>query len=223
MNKKRTTWIAVGSVLLVGVVTASVYGWRMYKKNRVVAEAKELQAKMFDENTSREDRSKLFEQMRERRDNMSESERQAFGKQMRDAMKQRMMQQIDQYFALPENERVAYLDDEIQRQEERRQEWEQRRREREASGEAEGRGRGGDRGDRGGRDGRAGRGGPGGPGGGGGDPAARQARRDEWRRRIQDNTTPEERAKFQAYREAIEARREELGLPSGGWRGGRPR
>ena len=213
MNKQKATWITLTSLLFIGAVSASVYGWKMYKNQRVVAEAKELQAKMFDENTSREDRSKLWEEMRERRDNMSDAERQAFGKQMRDAMKQRMMQQIDQYFELPENERVAYLDQEIQRQEERRREWEERRREREANGETGGRG---DRGDGGGQAGRGGRGGP----GGGGDPAERARRRDEFRRRIRDNTTPEERAKFQAYREAIETRREELGLPPGRWYGG---
>lgn len=148
-----------------------------------------------------------MEQMRERRENMTEGQQRAFREQMMQGFQQRMERRMDEFFALSEEDRVAFLDEEIQQQEARRKEWEQRRAERDQDAD---RNRGEGKADRGG-----------GRGERGGTPEEREARRDEFRRMIGDKTTPEQRAKFQAYREAMQQRREELGLPPGrGWPGG---
>ncbi len=209
MNKTKTTIAisAISAMVLVGLIVASVFGWRKYQETKVVAEVKEMQTKLFDENASREDREKAMEQMRERRENMTEGQQRAFREQMMQGFQQRMERRMDEFFALSEEDRVAFLDEEIQQQEARRKEWEQRRAERDQDAD---RNRGEGKADRGG-----------GRGERGGTPEEREARRDEFRRMIGDKTTPEQRAKFQAYREAMQQRREELGLPPGrGWPGG---
>jgi hypothetical protein len=65
--------------------------------------------------------------------------------------------------------------------------------------------------------GTAGAGGGGGRGGGGGPPQGGSDNdRNRWRKNMIDRTTPEERARYTEYRRAMEKRREERGLPSGG-------
>jgi hypothetical protein len=216
MNKKAT-WLVVMVLLMIGLTAASVFGWRKYQEAKIVADAKEMQAKLFDEKTSAEERSKIVEKMRGSRDTMSDAQRRAFGDQMRQGFQRKMEERINAFFAMSDDEKTAHLDEEIDRMEERRKEWEQRRAEREkerGEGNEERAGRGGE-GGKGGREGRR-----------GGTDEDRSKRRDEFRRKISDKTTPEQRAKFQAYREAMQERREERGLPAGGgWGrpdGGRP-
>jgi hypothetical protein len=76
----------------------------------------------------------------------------------------------------------------------------------------------------GGRDGNGGREGSGERGdrsapGGGSNPPRTDESRSNWRKRIIDRTTPEQRARYVEYRRAVEQRRGERGLPS--WPGGR--
>jgi hypothetical protein len=54
---------------------------------------------------------------------------------------------------------------------------------------------------------------PGGPGGPG---ASRsEEERNRWRKSMIDRTTPQERARYTEWRRALDARREQRGLPSG--------
>lgn len=55
MNKTKTTIAisAISAMVLVGLIVASVFGWRKYQETKVVAEVKEMQTKLFDENASR--------------------------------------------------------------------------------------------------------------------------------------------------------------------------
>lgn len=71
---------------------------------------------------------------------------------------------------------------------------------------------------------RGGQGGPGGPGGGGrGGPANMDPKKaDEFRKRMLDYTTPEQRAKFEKGIEMFNQRRKERGLSPVGPPGGRP-
>jgi hypothetical protein len=140
------------------------------------------------------------------------------------------------YFALPAAARAAELDRRIKSQEEQRKartaEWEKRNAERAAQRtgggrpgsppEVQGRTAGRDGGQPGGQGGPpAGGGGPGGQGGrGGGPPSGRgteDGRNTRSKQRI-DSTSPAERSQQAEYRRAMDVRRQEMGLPSGGRR-----
>jgi hypothetical protein len=126
------------------------------------------------------------------------------GSMFRNAMRAR----IDSYFAAPPEERQAQLDRHIDQEEMLRKASELARTV-----------TGGDRSGGGGSGGNADSGNGGRSGGGGAGQARSDEGRSNWRKRIIDRTTPEQRARYVEYRRAIEKRRGERGLPS--WPGGR--
>jgi len=114
-----------------------------------------------------------------------------------------MQQRINAYFALPPEQRQAELDRQIKQEDLMRKAWEAAR--------PEGGGPGGGGGQAGGQ---AGRGGPpGGPPRGGS-----EDERNNWRKRMIDSTSPQQRAQFTEYRRAMDVRRDQLGLPPSQWR-----
>jgi hypothetical protein len=125
------------------------------------------------------------------------------GSMFRNAMRAR----IDSYFATPPAERQATLDRHIDPEEMLRKAWDLAR-------AVTGGGRDGN----GGREGSGERGDRSAPGGGSNPPRTDESR-SNWRKRIIDRTTPEQRARYVEYRRAVEQRRGERGLPS--WPGGR--
>lgn len=116
----------------------------------------------------------------------------AGGSLFRSAMRQR----IDAYLAAPPEKRVAELDRHIQQEELMRQ----------AFAASAGPGNAG-----------GGPGGPGGPRPAGGGGARTEESRNAWRKNLIDRTSPQMRARYAEYRSAIEKRKEQLGLPSGGY------
>jgi hypothetical protein len=120
-----------------------------------------------------------------------------------------MRQRIDAYFTLPPEKRQAELDRQIKQEEMMRKAFE-------TAGKVAGFFGGGPPG--GGPPG----GGPGsGQAGGGGPPGGppqgvSQDASNKWRKGIIDSTTPEQRARYVEYRRAMDQRRKELGMPSGG-------
>lgn len=117
---------------------------------------------------------------------------------------------IDNYFAQPPEKRQAELDRQIDQEELMSKAF--------AAGQAIAGALGGGRG--GATTGGATAGGGGGPGGG---DAGRPPRggteedRNKWRKSMIDRTTPEQRARYTEYRQAMEKRREERKLPSSPW------
>jgi len=119
-------------------------------------------------------------------------------------MQRHMNERIDAFFALPVQQRNAYLDKQIKEMEQWRKQWEARRpqndqaRNRSGQGPASTQNRPG-----------ANAGGP---------PGGRHVRtadeRNQRRNRRLDHTTPEQRAKWTAYFSALQKRRTELGLPA---------
>lgn len=211
MNKKRN-WILLGT--LVVLIGASVWGSMVYLNSRAVAKVKALGEEAF--NAEGDQRAAAWQQFRDASEQLTEQQRDSMRQDMMRPMMERRMAEIDSFFTLDSvAQRNAFLDERIREMEQRREQWEQRRREREANGEsANGQGNGP------GRGGPAAGGGP--PGGGRGGPG--RGNRNEWISRIYDNTTPDQRAKYTAFREAMQQRREELGLPERGeWGGGRRR
>ena len=115
---------------------------------------------------------------------------------------------IDGYFALPPEKRQAEIDRQIDQEEVMRKAFEAGRTVANALG--------------GGQSQAAGStpaaptppsGGPGGPGGPGG--SRSEEERNRWRKSMIDRTTPQERARYTEWRRAMDARREQRGLPSG--------
>lgn len=169
----------------------------------------------------------LFEKMR----GVPRQYREQAGREMGRVWQARERAEMGSYFALPSDQRLAELDRRIKAEEDRRRQW-QEERERREQARAAGNQQAASDGDRG-RDGRGQGGAPlGAPGGGqGGQPGGRgpaagprgstseEARNQRLKQRL-DRTTPEERAQQAEYRRAMEARRAQLGLPSGGRRGG---
>jgi uncharacterized membrane protein YgcG len=162
----------------------------------------------------------MFDKMRE----VPPQYREQVGQQMGRLWEARERAESASYFALPPDKRQAELDRRIKADEERRKQWqaerEKRDQERAAGGQQAG-GFGGRGGPGGGPPG-GGQGGGGGPGGGatsGGNRRGSEESRNERSKRRLDQSTPEQRAQRSEYRRALEERRTQLGLPSGGRRG----
>ena len=121
-----------------------------------------------------------------------------------------MRQRIDAYFTLPPEKRQAELDRQIKQEEMMRKAFETAGK---VAGFFGGGPPGGGQGSaQGGQTtGQSGGGPPGGPPQG-----ASQENVNKWRKGIIDSTTPEQRARYVEYRRAMDQRRKELGMPSGG-------
>lgn len=154
--------------------------------------------------------SAIFEKMRD----MPREYREQIGPQMGRLWEARERAEMASYFAIPPEKRQAELDRRIKADEDRRKAWQAEREKRDQQRSASGQQAGGG----GGR-------GPGGGGGGGpGSGSSRgggteEARNERSKRRI-DQSSPEQRAQQTEYRRAMEERRTQLGLPTGGRRGG---
>lgn len=200
VTARRRIAFGVGSGLALVAIAAAIYFWwpkgRDPQVERMLTLANQLRGDQ-ESALPEADRERLRGEMRTMGEGLTEAQRREFGQAMFDSRRAEFTQRIDDYFALPEDQRNAYLDDQIQQFEEMRKRWQ-------ANADRSGDGRGG----------RGGRGGWGGPWGGGGrGPGGDRENRDSWRRAMLDRTSPEERAKFMAYMEAVNERRKELGLP----------
>jgi hypothetical protein len=166
-------------------------------------------------------------QIRERIDALPENMRREAGRQGGNVFRNTMQTRINAYFSLPPDQRQAELDRQIKQEELFRKAWEASRPAGGGGGgppggtaanggPGGGGGGGGAGGGTGGASGGPGGGGPGGPGGGGPPRGRSEEDRNRWRKNLIDNTSPEQRARYVEYRRAMEARRDQLGLPSRG-------
>jgi flagellar biosynthesis/type III secretory pathway M-ring protein FliF/YscJ len=217
-DTKRQTWIIVSVVavlLLGGTAVGFLIVPRMMRSDRGAASAaadpaadpnkpNEYIASAEFENKPVLEQMKYFQEHREQIDH--EQARRLWG--------QRMRKTVDEWYALPEDQRVAYLDGLIDDWEQARDYWRQRREREEqeaerSDGQEEGKSDEGsdhqerrDRGPRGERD--------------------RGQVRQHIRERT-ETTSPEDRAKQMAFFSAMMKRRTERGLPGWGGPGGGPR
>ncbi|MCG2682382.1 MAG: hypothetical protein L6306_02070 [Planctomycetales bacterium] len=209
MKKKKTAIIlAIVILLICGVV------WAFWDRgpDPQVKKLQDMQKELFggDGPPSREKMDQFREEMRK----LTPEQHRELREPMREQMARRMEKTIDGYFSLPPDQRKPYLDKQIEEGEKRREEWEKRRREREAnrgpSGQGPNRpGAGPTQGGRGPADANRGR-----PGGSRNSTPEQRAQR---RNRRLDHTTPEQRAKWAEFRDALRKRRIELGLPAQPW------
>jgi|688.fasta_scaffold191853_3 hypothetical protein len=175
-------------------------------------------------------------QIRERIDALPENMQREASRQGGNVFRNTMQTRINAYFSLPPDQRQAELDRQIKQEELFRKAWESSRPAGSGrggppggtaanggpggagggGGAAGGGGGGGAGGGAGGAGGGPGGGGPGRPGGGGPPRGGSEEDRNRWRKNLIDNTSPEQRARYVEYRRAMEARRDQLGLPSRG-------
>jgi hypothetical protein len=126
-----------------------------------------------------------------------------------------MRARIDAYFALPPEKRQAELDRQIKQEEMMRKAFETAGAVMGAFGGGNaGRGAGGQAG--GASQQAAGAQQAGGPPGGGPGGMRSEEDRNRWRKQMIDRTTPEQRSRYVEYRRAMDARRDQLGLPPRG-------
>jgi DNA primase len=180
-NHKR--WLRRGGCLLL----AGVAGWTVwhYWPDRHLARAAELRDQLTGEagrDLSAEERRQLWDQFRQEARQLSPEKRRAlFSEQQRKRMQE--------YFALSEKERAAFLDRLIDQMQQRRQQWQQ-------NGNVRG---------------------PDGPAGG--RQALTAEERDRRRKQRLDLSTPEERAERAQFFADLRRRREQRGLGNAGWGG----
>ena len=184
-------------IALVAVVVLGGLAWAFIPSaaDRQVAKVVELQEKLFTENSNipREQRRQAFEELRNEAEKLTPEQRE---KMMRDnppPFARQMQQQVVAYFDLPDDKQKAHLDKQIDEMEKRRADWDKRRSERGKQGD----------GPRGG----------GGPPGGGFGRSTDPSKQAEMRKKMLDNTSPQQRAMFGEYFKQLEDRRKERGLP----------
>jgi hypothetical protein len=211
-------WVAaiLAILAIVALFVAWLMGWLTFATDPRVAEILTMQEEAraaFTANggpTTIAEAGAAFAAMRRIRDkvealpeNLRPQVERSGGSMFRNAMRAR----IDSYFATPPAERQATLDRHIDQEE-------MLRKASDLARAVTGGGRDGN----GGREGSGERGDRSAPGGGSNPPRTDESR-SNWRKRIIDRTTPEQRARYVEYRRAVEQRRGERGLPS--WPGGR--
>lgn len=220
---KRAAAILLLLLLLAG---PTLWAFGFFSSPKAVAEVKQL----VDQQVAEYDRvargevpfasAPSFAPMMEKMRDVPREYRDQVGQQMGRLWEARERAELASYFKLSPAQRQAELDRRIKADEARRQAWQAEREKRDqarpAGGQqASGASQGGDRGGRGPGGSGQGGGGPGQPGGG----RTEDGRNTRSKGRI-DRTTPEQRAQQAEYRRAMDARRKELGLPTGGRRGG---
>lgn len=206
-KRKGVRW-AVVQVLLLAGGAAGAYWWLAPPPvDPQVAEVRQLFAQAAREETSSspEQRQQLWQTAREKMEELSDEQRQQVFEGpggVGEIFRQRLDQQVETYFSLPPEKRQAFLDEQIDRMEQRRREFEAARQQRQQTASA---GTGG------------------GSNSGQAQPGDRSRRvrspvRDversmNRRRRRLDRTDAETRAKRSEYFAALRKRREERGLP----------
>jgi hypothetical protein len=202
---RKTKWLLIiAGVAILAFLVAWLFGWIRFTTDPRIAEIRALQTESRERFTANGGPATLEEAkeavasmaaVREKIEALPPHLRmQAMaggGSFFRSAMQQR----INAYFALPPEQRQAELDRQIKQEDLMRKAWESSQ--------------------------PAGAGGAGGAGGGppGGPPRnGNEDERNNWRKRMIDSTSPEQRAQFTEYRRAMDARREQLGLPPSRWR-----
>lgn len=188
----RSKWKWIAAVIALLLMAGGAYAF-LPSKDPALARIEDLRNQM--EGADDGQRRALFGQMRQEFEKLTPEARDQLRDEGRAKGEAREQQRLNEYFDKSPKERLALLDEDIKREEERRKEWEKRRAER---GNEGGRGDRGDRGQGGGR-------------GSSGDPNARS-------KRYLDNSSPQTRAMRGEYQREREERRKQMGLPASGWR-----
>lgn len=193
-------------LILMVIVVAWLMGWLRFATDPRVLEIQRMQAEMrkslftnsgpktvTEASTAMASMGQIREKIEALPPDLKRQVERSGGSVFRDAMRAR----IDAYFSLPADQRRAELDRQIDQEEMMRK-----------AAELVGFGRG--------REGGGGGNGSGAPRGG--PPrSSSEEDRNRWRKQIIDSTTPEQRAEYVEYRQAMEQRRQQRGMPASPW------
>ncbi len=191
MNKRK---VVVAAVVIVLLAAGAAWALGMFGGDAEFAELNQMRAQMFaNRDLPDAERQQLREQFRTRIDGLSEADRRRFFESSRGDWMQHAQERMDEFFALPEAERQARLDEMIDHMLERQ-------RQRAQNPDAGNRGPG-----RGGRGGWA---------------NLTDAQREQRAKQRLDRSTPKMRAQRDEFRRQMTQRMEERGVQSDGLRGG---
>ena len=193
-RRRRRRWL-LALLLLLGL---GGLGWAV-RPDPHLARARELQKELFSreaKNLPPDQRKTKFEAYRNEMKQLTDAQK----RELFAPMRERQKAQMARYFAMSPQEKVRYLDEQVDRSERVRKEREQRAR---ATGGQPGGGPGGG----------FGFGPGGGPGGKAGGTPPSAADIEKRRKQRLDDTTPEERAQRDQFRRDLDARRRQRGLP----------
>jgi hypothetical protein len=123
MNKRKT---AIGVVVIL-LVAGTVWALVRNRPNPQVEKVKQMQADAFKEGATPEQRRESFDLIRKEMDKLSSEQRREVGHEMRQTFERQMDRQIATYFALPKEQRAAFLDKQINEMEKWRKAMESRR------------------------------------------------------------------------------------------------
>jgi hypothetical protein len=189
--KKRTIAILALSLLL--LIVGTVWAFRG-RSDAQLEKVRAMGQELFN-GKERPDPQK-FEDFRREVGQLRPEQRE----QLMQEREQRRDTELAQFFQLPQGQRNAFLDKQIQEEEQRRKEWERRRAQAGQQGRTPGQTTG-----------------QAGPNSNSGQQARRNRSFDENTERRNarlDRSTPEQRARRTAYRAAMDQRRKQLGLPA---------
>jgi hypothetical protein len=192
--KKRTVGVSVAVLVL--LICGTVWAVRSRAADAQVEKLREMGREAFDGPRDSEKSGEFREAMK----GLSHEQRREV---MGSLFEERENNRIAKFFALPPAQQTAFLDEEIKKEEERRQQWEARRNQADQS-----QGQGGPSAQPPGPPGAARNAGPQGR-----QPKTLDDRLLRRNKRL-DRTTPEQRSQRTAFRAAMDKRRKELGLPT---------
>jgi hypothetical protein len=231
-GSNKWKWGLAGGALLLVVAIVAV-AWPRGPRPEVT-EVKEREKKLFEEgkNLSPEEFKKERDALREAREKLTKQEKDQLGQERFKEMQKRMKETVASYAKMPREEKIKFLDQQIDEMENRRKQFQALF----AAGGPGGQGAPGGQagagapaagnqpgGQAGNQPGQAGTNQPGtgttaqaGPGGGWNQMTTEE--RQNRRKAMLDSTTPEQRAQFDQYFRDMAARRQARGM-SGGWGG----
>jgi hypothetical protein len=194
----------------VGLVGGGIaWGVRQHAASAQMAQIETLRQQAFAEELPETERRELREKLRDEIRKLPEAERDRLWQQGREQFRSQMQERIQEVLALPPAERTAALDKQINEFEKRRKERDSRRSERGSERDRPGPGAPSAGGAGAANGATAGTQGASNQPAGGRNPQDPNARR----RRMLDNTTPQQRAQMAEYRRLMNERRKERGLP----------
>jgi hypothetical protein len=210
MNKKH--W-SIAAVVVLMLLFGAAWAMGMFHSDEAALNALKAKAATLmgeeGQKLTPEQRRKGWEELRAEAEKLPPEQRRLAMQAGRQQFQQRMNDHIAEFFKLPKEKQLAALDKDIKRMEE----WQKARERRRGQRNGKGRDRGNSGSNAGGASGAMANasGGQGGPRRGG----RTEAQRNERRKRMLDNTTPEQRAQFREYRRMMAERRKQLGLAAG--------
>jgi hypothetical protein len=184
MDKRKFTISA--TLFLVALGAAWAFGF-IGGGDPVVAEMQQLRDQMFTNRDLPDDQRRAqWQEFRQRMDGLTDDQRRAFREGGREQWQQMAQQRMDEFFALPPAQQRERLDDIIDRMQERQ-------RDRAQNGNQANRGDRGGRGDRGAN--------------------LSDSQREQRRKERLDRTSPKMRAQASEFRDRLDDRMKERGLP----------